>query len=75
MQVESVQIHPTAMPTASVAGALRMVESILMRGGQQTARRNAWASVVEDRQRARDRGEAQRELDALLRSRGSALGD
>lgn len=51
---------------APVAGALRAVESFLLRGGQQTARRNAWASVVADRQRARDRREAEHELAALL---------
>jgi hypothetical protein len=63
-------------PHPSVGVALRAVESFLLRGGQQTARRNAWAAVVEDRQRARDRREAQRELDALLSAaRGSALND
>jgi hypothetical protein len=56
---------------APVAGALRAVESFLLRGGQQTARRNAWASVVADRQRARDRREAEHELAALLTGAGS----
>ncbi|PLW71747.1 hypothetical protein GQS52_20330 [Streptomyces sp. SCUT-3] len=54
-----------------VAGALRAVESFLMRGGQQTARRNAWAAVCEDRRRARDRHEAQSVLESLAGSRGS----
>ncbi|GHJ38109.1 hypothetical protein [Streptomyces sp. TS71-3] len=53
----------TALPT--VTAALRAVESLLMAGGQRTARRNAWASVVEDRRRAKDRVEAQRVLDKL----------
>ncbi|SFE98059.1 hypothetical protein SAMN05216251_10761 [Actinacidiphila alni] len=56
--------------------ALRAVESFLLSGGQQTARRNAWAAVVEDRRRARDRREAQYEMDALVSAaRGSALND
>jgi hypothetical protein len=66
--------HLHLPPRPSVA--LRAVESFLMRGGQQTARRNAWAAVVEDRQRARDRREAQYELDALQSGlRGAALPD
>ncbi|MBD0737805.1 MULTISPECIES: hypothetical protein [unclassified Streptomyces] len=68
MPSESVHIRP--------ALALRAVESFLLRGGQQTARRNAWAAVVEDRRRARDRREAQHEMDALVSAaRGSALND
>jgi hypothetical protein len=34
-----------------------------MSGGQRTARRNAWTSVLEDRRRAKDRVEAQRFLE------------
>ncbi|WP_335984123.1 hypothetical protein [Streptomyces sp. CA2R106] len=61
--------------TGPVAGALRAVESFLLGGGQQTARRNAWAAVVADRQRAKDRREAEREIAALAGSeRGEALG-
>jgi hypothetical protein len=56
---------PLAPPHVPVAGALRAVESFLLRGGQQTARRNAWAAVVADRQRARDRREAEHEMAAL----------
>jgi hypothetical protein len=52
-------------PHAPVSGALRAVESFLLSGGQQTARRNAWAAVVADRQRARDRREAEHEMAAL----------
>ena len=54
-------------PNTPVAGALRAVESFLLSGGQQTARRNAWAAVVADRQRARDRREAEHEMAALVR--------
>ncbi|MFC4030245.1 hypothetical protein ACFO3J_02035 [Streptomyces polygonati] len=53
-------------PHAPVSGALRAVESFLLSGGQQTARRNAWAAVVADRQRARDRREAEHEMAALM---------
>ena len=52
-------------PAAPVAGALRAVETFLLSSGQQTARRNAWAAVVADRQRARDRREAEHEMAAL----------
>lgn len=53
---------PQALP--SVAEALRAVEALLLGGGQRTARRNAWASVLEDRRRARARVEAQHVLEA-----------
>jgi hypothetical protein len=39
----------------SMGEALRMAESVLLGGGQQTARRNAWDSVCENRRYARDR--------------------
>ncbi|WP_443060647.1 hypothetical protein [Streptomyces sp. NBC_00448] len=52
-------------PAVPVAGALRAVETFLLSGGQQTARRNAWAAVVADRQRAKDRREAEHEIAAL----------
>ncbi|WP_372440895.1 hypothetical protein [Actinacidiphila acididurans] len=58
--------HP--YPHMPVTGALRAVESFLLRAGQQTARRNAWAAVVADRQRARDRREAEHEMAALVRA-------
>ncbi|MFF5404732.1 MULTISPECIES: SCO2195 family GlnR-regulated protein [Streptomyces] len=54
-------VRATALP--SLTDALRAVESLLMSGGQRTARRNAWNSVLEDRRRARDRVEAQRFLE------------
>ncbi|GLX48350.1 hypothetical protein Shyhy01_13000 [Streptomyces hygroscopicus subsp. hygroscopicus] len=54
-------VRATAIP--SLTDALRAVESLLMSGGQRTARRNAWTSVLEDRRRARDRVEAQRFLE------------
>ncbi|MFI7317546.1 hypothetical protein [Streptomyces venezuelae] len=54
-------VRATAIP--SVADALRAVESLLMSGGQRTARRNAWTSVLEDRRRAKDRVEALRVLE------------
>ncbi|MEU3981955.1 hypothetical protein AB0F77_17930 [Streptomyces sp. NPDC026672] len=52
-----------ATPIPSVTDALRAVESLLMSGGQRTARRNAWTSVLEDRRRAKDRVEAERVLE------------
>ncbi|MFH9676094.1 hypothetical protein ACH4L5_27985 [Streptomyces sp. NPDC017405] len=51
----------TARP--SFTDALRAVESLLLSGGQRTARRNAWTSVLEDRRRARARVEAQQVLE------------
>ncbi|MEZ7004207.1 hypothetical protein [Streptomyces sp. AD55] len=53
-------VRATAIP--SFGTALRAVESLLMSGGQRTARRNAWTSVLEDRRRARDRVETERVL-------------
>ncbi|GAA3109000.1 SCO2195 family GlnR-regulated protein [Streptomyces echinatus] len=55
------ETRATAIP--SFTDALRAVESLLMSGGQRTARRNAWTSVLEDRRRAKDRVEAQRVLE------------
>lgn len=59
--MQAAPVRATALP--SFTDALRTVESLLMRSGQRTARRNAWTSVLEDRRRARDRAEAQRALD------------
>ncbi|GAA1529961.1 SCO2195 family GlnR-regulated protein [Streptomyces albidochromogenes] len=56
-------VRATAIP--SFTHALRAVESLLMGGGQRTARRNAWTSVLEDRRRAKDRVEAQHVLEAV----------
>jgi hypothetical protein len=61
--MQAVPVRSTALP--SVTAALRAVEALLLQGGQRTARRNAWASVLEDRRRAQDRVEAQRVLDRL----------
>ncbi|MCN9239884.1 hypothetical protein AB0L85_03305 [Streptomyces sp. NPDC052051] len=60
--MQAAPIRATAIP--SFAGALRAIESLLLGGGQRTARQNAWTSVLEDRRRAKDRVEAQRVLDA-----------
>ncbi|SEF59616.1 hypothetical protein SAMN05216223_101445 [Actinacidiphila yanglinensis] len=75
MSSSSEQVHAPArlhlrrrsgyVPAAPVTGALRAVETFLLSGGQQTARRNAWAAVVADRQRAKDRREAEYEMAAL----------
>ncbi|MBT3150917.1 hypothetical protein HTV45_08450 [Streptomyces sp. CHD11] len=59
--MQAAPVRATAIP--SFATALRAVESLLMSGGQRTARRNAWTSVLEDRRRARDRVETQLVLD------------
>ncbi|WP_228982945.1 hypothetical protein [Streptomyces sp. DH12] len=56
------QVRAHALP--SVTGALRAVEALLLAGGQRTARRNAWTSVLEDRRRARARVEAEHVLEA-----------
>ncbi|MFE3517276.1 hypothetical protein [Streptomyces sp. NPDC059166] len=56
-------VRATAIPT--VATALRAVESLLMSGGQRTARQNAWTAVLEDRRRAQDRVEAEHVLKAV----------
>ncbi|AYN41714.1 hypothetical protein D9753_25740 [Streptomyces dangxiongensis] len=59
--MQAAPVHATAIP--SFTDALKAVESLLMSGGQRTARRNAWTSVLEDRRRAKDRVEAQRFLE------------
>lgn len=59
--MQDAPVRATAVP--SFGTALRTVESLLMSGGQRTARRNAWTSVLEDRRRARDRAEAQLTID------------
>ncbi|MBC2902556.1 hypothetical protein [Streptomyces cupreus] len=65
--MQAAPVRATAIP--SFATALRAVESLLMSGGQRTARRNAWTSVLEDRRRAKDRVEAQQVLERALSSR------
>ncbi|MFB7917587.1 MULTISPECIES: hypothetical protein [unclassified Streptomyces] len=60
--MQAVPVRATAVP--SVTHALRAVESLLLGGGQRTARRNAWTAVLEDRRRAKDRVEAEHVLEA-----------
>ncbi|GES34134.1 SCO2195 family GlnR-regulated protein [Streptomyces angustmyceticus] len=71
MQAAPLRANP-ALPIPSVTGALRAVEAVLMRGGQRTARRNAWTSVLEDRRRAKDRHEAEFVLEAAATGRPHA---
>lgn len=52
--------------------ALESFESLLFGRGQQTARRNAWTAVLEDRRRAVARTEAQRVLEAAATRRSTA---
>ncbi|MER5865514.1 hypothetical protein [Kitasatospora sp. NPDC002040] len=56
--------------TGILAHALRRTERVLLAGGQQRARRNAWAAVCENRRHAADRSEAAALLPA---ERGGAL--
>ncbi|MFG2291247.1 hypothetical protein ACGFOU_34870 [Streptomyces sp. NPDC048595] len=71
MQAAPLRATP-ALPRPSVTGALRAVEAVLMRGGQRTARRNAWTSVLEDRRRAKDRYDAEYVLEAAATRRPRA---
>lgn len=50
-------------PRPTVAGVLRTIEGVLLRGEQRTARRNAWDAVLEDRRRARARLESESAVD------------
>lgn len=50
---------PSWPPRPSVAGVLRTIEGVLLRGEQRTARRNAWDAVLEDRRRAVARRESE----------------
>ncbi|KAF4408068.1 MULTISPECIES: hypothetical protein [Streptomyces] len=68
--MQAAPVRATAIP--SVTDALRAVEAVLMRGGQRTARRNAWNAVLEDRRRARDRHEAEHVLEAVATGAGTA---
>jgi hypothetical protein len=43
------------LSTGLIGEALRRAESVLMGGGQQTARQNAWDAVCENRRLAQDR--------------------
>ncbi|MEV6973275.1 hypothetical protein [Kitasatospora sp. NPDC093806] len=51
------------MRIRSMGVALRFAESVLLAGGQQQARQNAWAAVCENRRYAADRA-----LDAPART-------
>jgi hypothetical protein len=53
---------PGRAPRGTLGTALRAVEARLLARAERTARRNAWAAVVEDRQRARERQEARHVL-------------
>lgn len=64
-----VRLSSRPRPALGSARALRAVESFLLSGGQQTARRNAWAAVEADRRRARDRSDAARAMAALAAAR------
>ncbi|MEU6989072.1 hypothetical protein ABZ953_00215 [Streptomyces sp. NPDC046465] len=67
--MQAAPVRATAIPSVSVA--LRAVESLLLSGGQRTARRNAWTSVLEDRRRAKDRVDALRVLEEAVTTRTS----
>ncbi|MER7753458.1 hypothetical protein [Kitasatospora sp. NPDC097643] len=56
------------MRIRSVGAALRLAESVLLAGGQQQARRNAWAAVCENRQYAADRRHDARAAGAAVES-------
>jgi hypothetical protein len=47
----------------SVGGALRLAESVLLAGGRQQARLNAWTAVCENRRNAADRESGEALLD------------
>ncbi|EFL14786.1 hypothetical protein ACQKM2_14010 [Streptomyces sp. NPDC004126] len=56
--MQAAPVRAIAIP--SVSEAFRGLESLLMSG----ARRNAWAAVLEDRRRAKDRVETEHVLEA-----------
>ncbi|MCQ4081621.1 hypothetical protein NGB36_13640 [Streptomyces sp. RB6PN25] len=79
MQAQAARVYPSSTTGSTstpgpVTGALRVVEAFLLRGGQQTARRNAWTAVLEDRRRAKDRRDAQHVLEALSSKRSANTG-
>jgi len=51
--------------------ARRLVITVWRDGGQRGARRNAWAAMVDDKVRARDRAEAELALRRLQPEAGS----
>jgi hypothetical protein len=58
-----------SMGLRSMSDALRRAESVLLGGGQQTARRNAWDAVCENRRLAQDRQEIEVVLGNVTRLR------
>ncbi|WP_431946360.1 SCO2195 family GlnR-regulated protein [Actinacidiphila sp. bgisy167] len=67
--MQAAHLHRQSTLPGAAAGALRAVEHLLFRRAEETARRNAWSAVLEDRKRAKDRREAQHVMDALVASR------
>jgi hypothetical protein len=67
--MQAAHLHRQSTLPGAAAGALRAVEHLLVRRAEETARRNAWSAVLEDRRRARDRREAQHVMDSLVASR------
>jgi hypothetical protein len=63
------------LPFLSLSRSLRTLESLLLtfapHGGQRDARRNAWASMSADNQRARPRRDADTAMDRALLSAGT----
>ena len=58
-----------AQGTTLVGAASRVLVTLWQDGGQRGSRRNAWAAMVADNRRARDRAEAEALLDSLRGSR------
>jgi hypothetical protein len=54
------------LPSAIMAAALRRTERMILTGGQQRARLNAWSAVCENRRHAADRTEAAELLPGFL---------
>jgi hypothetical protein len=65
--------RPLPRPSTGPALAQALLLAVLPHGGQLSARRNAWAGMVDDAQRARARREAETALD-LARVRASSAG-
>jgi hypothetical protein len=63
--MQAAPVHPSVRPLAAARFALRAAETLLLSGGQRTARRNAWSAVLEDRRAARDRAEALSAIEAV----------
>lgn len=60
------ELAAAASRRAAVRGVLTNLERVIFRGeGLEVARANAWAAVLEDRERARVRAEASAEFSEL----------